>query len=330
MRHTGVFFAAPMLAMMVLFFLSPLFVLAAASVTDPEGGISLANYRAFLSDPFAVGVLVDTILLGVKVVLTVTLVGVPIALLYWHAGPRLRTLILIATLLPMLTSNVVRTFAWIVILGRNGPVSQTMLTPGLTDRPFSLLFSETGLIIALTQIELPLLVLPLIAVLRRSDRRLVDAAEVLGAGHWRTFFTVILPMMAPAICAGWVLVFASATTSYVTQSVIGGARLGGTAAPMLGLSASSTSSPTIPPWWPSASRTTRTCGSRTPRATSARPRNSRFISSITPLSTRWRSARSSSAPRSTNWPRPGSRPPPASTSHARASSKRLPPWSADA
>ena len=167
----------------------------------------------------------DTILLGVKVVAGVTVLGVPIALLYWHSGPRMRTWILIATLLPMLTSNVVRTFAWIVILGKTGPVSQATLALGLVDQPTSLLFTELGLVIALCQIELPLLVLPMIAVLARSDRRLIDAAEVLGAGHWRVFVTVMLPMMAPAIFSGWVLVFASATTSYVTQSVIGGARL---------------------------------------------------------------------------------------------------------
>lgn len=224
-RQGSTLFIAPMMVVMVLFFLAPLAVLGVVSVTGPDGRLSLENYRVFLSDGFAVGVLVNTIALGAKVVAAVTLLGVPIALLYWHAGPRLRTLILIATLLPMLTSNVVRTFAWIVILGRNGPISQTMVELGLSPRPFSLLFTETGLIMALTQIELPLLVLPVIAVLASADRRLIDAAEVLGAGRWRTFLTVLLPMMTPAIFAGWVLVFASATTSYVTHSVIGGARL---------------------------------------------------------------------------------------------------------
>lgn len=224
-RTGGTAFIVPMMVMMVLFFLAPLVVLAVASLTGPEGGLSLANYRQFLDDGFAVGVLWKTILLGVKVVAAVTALGIPIALLYWHAGPRLRTVILIATLLPMLTSNVVRTFAWIVILGRNGPISQTLVDLGLSPRPFSLLFIETGLVMALTQIELPLLVLPVIAVLAGADRRLVDAAEVLGAARWRTFLTVLLPMMTPAIFAGWVLVFASATTSFVTHSVIGGARL---------------------------------------------------------------------------------------------------------
>lgn len=224
-QKTGAIFAAPMLVMMVLFFLAPLGVLAVSSVTGPDGSLTLDNYRTFLGDSFAVGVLLDTILLGVKTVAAVTLLGVPVALLYWHAGPRMRTLILVATLLPMLTSNVVRTFAWIVILGRNGPISQTFVELGLSNRPFSLMFSETGLVMALTQIELPLLVLPLIAVLSGADRRLVDASEVLGAHRWRSLVTVLLPMMTPAILAGWVLVFASATTSYVTHSVIGGARL---------------------------------------------------------------------------------------------------------
>ena len=222
---TGTLFVTPMLAMMLLFFLAPLGVLAVVSVTDPEGGLSLANYRTFLSDEFAVGVLADTILLGLKVVAAVTLLGIPVALLYWHSGPRMRGFILVATLLPMLTSNVVRTFAWIILLGRNGPISQTFVDLGLSPGPFSLLFTETGLVMALTQIELPLLVLPLIAVLSRADYRFIDAAQVLGAGHWRSFFTVLLPMLTPAVFAGWVLVFASATTSYVTQSVIGGARL---------------------------------------------------------------------------------------------------------
>lgn len=224
-RTTGTLFTTPMLALMILCFLTPLGVLAVTSVTDPEGGFTLDNYRTFLGDAFAVGVLLDTIHLGARVVATVTLLALPVALLYWHSGPRVRNLILIATLLPMLTSNVVRTFAWIVILGRNGPISQSILTLGLSDRPLSLIFTETGLIMALTQIELPLLVLPMIAVMAQADRRLVDASEVLGAGRWRTFMTVLLPMLSPAIFAGWVLVFASATTSYVTQSVIGGARL---------------------------------------------------------------------------------------------------------
>jgi putative spermidine/putrescine transport system permease protein len=170
-------------------------------------------------------VLLRTLLLGAKVTFWVSLLSLPLVMLYWHGGRRLRGAILICTLLPMLTANVVRTFAWVVILGRTGPISQTMLNLGLTDRPFSMLFTEQGLIMALVQIELPLLLLPIFSVLNRADRQTLEAAEVLGAGRWRAWFTAIFPQIVPAVLAGWVLVFASATTSYVTHTVIGGARL---------------------------------------------------------------------------------------------------------
>ncbi len=224
MTRGGVPFVAPMLALSVAGFLVPLIVLAAFSFSDPAGGFGLANYAKLFADPLALQVLFDTLALGFKVVVTTTLIGLPIILLFWHAGPRKRSLIVFLTLLPMLVSNVVRTFAWIVILGRQGPVSQTLAQLGFIPAPRSLLFNETAVVVVLSQIELPLLLLPVMAVLSRTDRSLVSAAETLGAGPWRILATVILPLAAPGILAGWVLVFASATTSYVTQSVIGGAR----------------------------------------------------------------------------------------------------------
>lgn len=224
MIRGGIPFVAPMLALSVAGFLAPLLVLAAFSFTGADGGASLENYRRILADPFALGVLLDTLALGGKVVALTTLIGLPIALVYWHAGPRMRSLLVFLTLLPMLTSNVVRTFAWIVILGRQGPVSQTLVSLGFLPAPRSLLFNETAVVVVLSQIELPLLILPIMVVMSRADRSLVSAAETLGAGPWRILWTVILPLAAPGILAGWVLVFASATTSYVTQSVIGGAR----------------------------------------------------------------------------------------------------------
>ncbi len=224
MTRGGIPFVAPMLALSIAGFLVPLVVLAAFSFSDPAGGFGLANYAKLFADPLALQVLFDTLALGFKVVVTTTLIGLPIILLFWHAGPRKRSLIVFLTLLPMLVSNVVRTFAWIVILGRQGPVSQTLAQLGFIPAPRSLLFNETAVVVVLSQIELPLLLLPVMAVLSRTDRSLVSAAETLGAGPWRILSTVILPLAAPGILAGWVLVFASATTSYVTQSVIGGAR----------------------------------------------------------------------------------------------------------
>ena len=225
MTRRDTLLAWPMIGFMVLFFLAPLLLLFGISLRGADGSWGLGNFVAFLDDPFERGVLVRTLLLGFKVTGLVSLLALPLVMLYWHAGSRLRGIILVCALLPMLTANVVRTFAWVVILGRNGPISQSLLALGLTDRPFSLLYTETGLIMALAQIELPLLLLPIFSVLNRADRATLEAAEVLGAGRWRAWFSAIFPQIIPAVLAGWVLVFASATTSYVTQSVIGGARL---------------------------------------------------------------------------------------------------------
>jgi putative spermidine/putrescine transport system permease protein len=217
----------PMAILSTGLFVGPLAVLVGMSFTSPPPaqGLTLDTYAAFLGDGFNLAVLADTVLLGLKVVATTTLLGVPVAVAWLHAGPRVQALILLATLLPMLTSNVVRTFAWIVILGREGLLNMTLQGLGLATQPVRLLFTEPGLVLALTQIELPLLVLPLIAVLGRLDRSMLDAAAALGAGPWRILVSVILPRAVTGLIAGWILVFASATTSFVAQAVIGGARL---------------------------------------------------------------------------------------------------------
>ncbi|UJW86999.1 ABC transporter permease [Devosia sp. SL43] len=223
MRASGFPFLVPMLALSVAFFALPLALLFAYSFAG-ETGPSLENYARFLGDPFNFRVLLNTARLGFETVLSTTLLGIPIALLFWHSGQRTRQVIIFLTLIPMLTSNVVRTFAWIVILGRQGPISETLMALGLTGAPISLMFTEFGLILAMTQIDLPLIILPLVAILSRLPRNLTEAAEVSGAGPWRVMVTVLLPLMVPALLAGWILVYASTSASFVTQAVIGGAR----------------------------------------------------------------------------------------------------------
>jgi putative spermidine/putrescine transport system permease protein len=212
-----------MLLLSVLLFATPLALLFAYSFADGSG-VSLANYGKFLGDPFNFRVLVNTARLGFETVLATTVLGIPIALLFWHAGPRGRQVLILLTLIPMLTSNVVRTFAWIVILGRQGPISEALVALGLAGAPVSLMFTELGLVLAMTQIDLPLIVLPLMAILSRLPRQLSEAAEIAGAGPWRIMVTVLLPQMLPGLLAGWILVFASTSASFVTQAIIGGAR----------------------------------------------------------------------------------------------------------
>jgi putative spermidine/putrescine transport system permease protein len=127
--------------------------------------------------------------------------------------------------LPILTSVVVRTFAWIVILGREGILNDTLRLLRIVDQPVPLLFTETGVIAVLAQVQMPLMVLPLLATLTRIDPNLTDASAALGAGAWRTFLRVTLPLSAPGLVAGCILVFSACATAFVTQTLIGGARL---------------------------------------------------------------------------------------------------------
>jgi len=224
MKSPALPFLLPMLLLSLGGFVAPMGVLAIYSLSAGNNPGLLGNYAAFLGDPFNIGVIVDTVALGVKVVVIATCFSTPIAMLFWHGSPRLRQVVVLLALLPMLTSNIVRTFAWIVLLGHNGPLLAIATALGLTHAS-TFLVTEPGLILALAQMDLPLLLLPVIAVLSRLDRRVVEAAEMAGAGPWRIMFTIILPLALPGFIAGWILTFASAATNFVTQAAIGGARL---------------------------------------------------------------------------------------------------------
>ena len=217
----------PLGAFFLLFFAAPLVVLVLVSLSNGLAldHFSLAQYAKFLGDTFSLGILLDTLALGAKATAVCLLFGLPLAWVCVHASPRLRALLLFLVILPILTSVVVRTFAWIVILGQQGILNKAFLALGLIDRPLRLLFSEVGVVMVLAQVQMPLMVLPLITTLQRIDPNLADASRALGAGHWRTFRRVILPLWLPGLVAGSILVFAACTTAFVTQTLIGGARL---------------------------------------------------------------------------------------------------------
>ncbi len=219
--------ATPLGIAYVAFFAAPLLLLLWISFNEDNEltHMGLGQWVKFLSDPFYVGVVWRTVVLGVATVLAATLLAYPLALVFYESGPRVRRLLLFIVVLPLLTSVVVRTFAWIAILSREGVINQTLLALGLSAAPVPLLQTQHGLILALMQIEMPLMLLPLLAVMQGIDRSLVEASRSLGASRWRTFFKVLLPLSVPGWVAGATLVFASATTAFISQSVIGGGRL---------------------------------------------------------------------------------------------------------
>ena len=217
----------PLALAFLAFFVAPLMILFVVSgfEDDKITQVGLKTWVSFVSDPFYWVVTGNTLKLGVLTVLATLLIGYPLAVVYMRASPSVQKILILIIIMPMLLSVVVRTFAWIVILGREGVINQTLLSLGLTSTPLRLLQTEFGLIISLTQIELPLMVLPLISVMSRIDPSVHDASSALGASRWRTFFKVTVPLSLPGLIAGCTLVFASSTTAFISQSVIGGNRL---------------------------------------------------------------------------------------------------------
>jgi len=219
--------AAPLIALFSLAFVLPLVMLVLVSLfrTPQFNAMGADQYVRFLSDGFNLQVLLDTLVLGVEVATLTLVLAYPLGLVYLAVGAFARTLITFLILLPLLTSTVVRTFAWIVILGREGIVNSAMLSLGLWGQPARLLYSWGGLVIALAQIQLPLMALPVINSLLRVNPNLLKAAEGLGAAQPRVFLTVLLPLTLPGAIAGWLLVFAAAVTAFITQTLVGGGRI---------------------------------------------------------------------------------------------------------
>jgi putative spermidine/putrescine transport system permease protein len=227
MTASGSRLALPLAALFVAFFVAPLLVLLAlslhADVTMKTW--TIGNYARFFSDRFNYSILIDTLLLGVKATFVCLIFGYPIAWLCAQASARWQSVLMFLVILPILTSVVVRTFAWIVILGRQGVLNQIALGLGLVHEPLRLLNTEIGVVMVLAQVQMPLMVLPILTVLSKMDPNLADASRVLGAGEWRTFWKVTLPLSLPGIIAGCILTYSASITAFVTQSLIGGARL---------------------------------------------------------------------------------------------------------
>jgi putrescine transport system permease protein len=150
------------------------------------------------------------------------LIGLPMALAITRAGPRLRPLLLLAVVLPFWTSFMIRIYALIGLLGRNGLINALLLHLGIIDRPLVIMNTEWAVAIGMTYAYLPFMVLPLYATFERLDPTLLEAAADLGATPFSALFRITLPLALPGIVAGSLLVFIPAVGEYVIPELLGG------------------------------------------------------------------------------------------------------------
>jgi putative spermidine/putrescine transport system permease protein len=211
----------PALALTLIIFAYPvlkMFQLSVTEFTDPESGL-FANYTWFFTDPTQVTILRRTFLVSAWVTLFCLLLGFPYAYLMTLVGRRTRLLMLAAVLLPFWSNLVVRTYAWVILLRDTGPVKAFLEAMGI-DSP-RLIGNMIGVTIGATQVLLPFLVLPLYASLSNIDRRLLTAAESLGASPRRAFVKIYLPLALPGILAGSLIVFVLMLGFYFTPALLG-------------------------------------------------------------------------------------------------------------
>src|SRR5947208_5791985 len=219
MRNTDSPLVLPLAALFVALLIAPLCVLVALSLAKDANiaSFTAASYVKFFTDSFNYSILFETLLLGLKATLVCLVFGYPIAWICARSSARLQSIIVFLVILPILTSVVVRTFAWIVILGRQGVINQVALGLGLTSEPLRLLYTEFGVIMVLAQVQMPLMVLPILTVLSKIDPHRADASRVLVASEWRTLWRVTVPLSLPGVVAGCILTYSACVTAFVTQ-----------------------------------------------------------------------------------------------------------------
>ena len=212
---------APLAVYMAIFFLVPLADVAIMSVTDPRPG--LANYERVLTTALYQRVFVNTFVTAIVVTLACLFVGYPLAYLMATSKPRTAMLILLLVTMSFWTSFLVRTYAWMVLLGNNGPLVWLLGTLGM-DQPPQLLFTRFSSTLAMVHILAPYMIMNIYSVMRKIDPTLIRSAESLGARGVSLFRHVYLPLTAPGIANGSVLVFVICLGFYVTPVLLGSPR----------------------------------------------------------------------------------------------------------
>jgi putative spermidine/putrescine transport system permease protein len=212
----------PALAWLGIVFVYPLGRLLWASLFTPT--LSLASYARLLGSSIYLTVFVNTFEISATVTMLALALGYPLAFVLATAGPRVSRLMLAAIIVPLWTSVLVRTYAWMVLLGRRGLVNEGLQSLGLLDAPLPLLYNRLGVTIGMVHVLLPFMVLPIYSVMKGIDVDLLKAAQNLGANRRQAFLRVYVPLSLSGLATGSLLVFVSALGFFVTPALLGGRR----------------------------------------------------------------------------------------------------------
>ena len=190
-----------------------------------SAAFTLTNYRAFVTDPFFLTILLRTFWLGLLVVAGCLVIGYPTAYFLARTDSKWRGMALLLVVAPLLVSAVVRNIGWFPLLSDSGAVNRTLMAIGLLHTPLRLMNNFTGVVIGLIHALLPFMILTLTTAIQRIAPDLEKAAAGLGAGPFTVFWRVLLPLSLPGVVSGSLLVFAMAISAYTTPAILGGNRV---------------------------------------------------------------------------------------------------------
>ena len=227
-KITGTLLASPLLLLLLLAYVAPVLLMVPLSLhpyvpgTGIAAGWTLENYSSILTDEYYREVVVRTLVLGFGVTAICLLLGYPLAYYIANAGPKMRLTLTMLVIFPMLLNLVVRSFGWIALLANRGLVNNLLIDIGLIERPIKMMFNLFGLLVGMSHIFLPFMVLMLVPAIQAISKDVQAAAYTLAASRLRVFWSITLPMSAPGILSGSILVFVLTISALVTPRMLGG------------------------------------------------------------------------------------------------------------
>jgi putative spermidine/putrescine transport system permease protein len=218
-RLTAFGFALPSFLILAGIFVLPLALLLGVSVIGADG-LTLANYRRLLGTPYYLGVIWNSLRLGLLTTIITLAISYPASFALARARGAVRSLLLATLFLPLAASVIVKAFAWTILLRSDGVVNETLIALGIIEDPIRMIFTETALVVGAVNIFLPFMILPIYAVVAQLDPRYAEAAATLGASPLVAFVRVIVPLTLPGVIAGIALVFSLSVSAYVVPTLL--------------------------------------------------------------------------------------------------------------
>ncbi len=217
--------SSPALLLVLIILVLPVGWLFYVSFLGADGGFSLENYQRMIDSRAYYRIFITTFQVSLLTTALCILIGYPLAYLLSQVPPSIANICMIAVLLPFWTSLLVRTYAWLVLLQKQGLVNDWAIALGLWDEPLKLVHNMTGTLIGMVHIMLPFLILPVYGSMKAINQDYMKAASNLGASPTRAFWTVFFPLTTPGLFAGSLMVFILCLGFYVTPAVLGGGRV---------------------------------------------------------------------------------------------------------